>query len=216
MPRWSPGETVLMRNIARSDGSVTAATPMIAVRDDDVILALFVPSGTIAMDNYAVAPDSRVAAVGTLAPSRERNFVERRWQANMLRLHPPGAAFSVWLFFSPDGGVASWYGNLEAPYVRTPLGIDTRDHVLDVVADAKGSWRWKDEDEFARRLEIGIDTPEHQSAVRAAGLEFISRLERHASPFDMGWENWRAPPHWQPRPLPENWREDLGTGAALR
>jgi hypothetical protein len=216
MPRWSPGETVVVRNIARSDGSVTAATPMIVVRDDDVILALFVPLGTIAMDNYAVAPDKRVAAVGALPPSRERNYVQRRWQANMLRLHPPGAAFSVWLFFAPGGGVAAWYGNLEAPYVRTPFGIDTRDHALDVVADAKGRWHWKDEDEFARRLETGIDTPEHQSAVRAAGLEFISCLERRTSPFDMGWEDWRAPADWQPRLLPENWRVDLETGALLR
>ncbi|HXC53773.1 MAG TPA: DUF402 domain-containing protein [Rhizomicrobium sp.] len=216
MDRWSPGDTVVVRNIARSDDSVSMAMPAIAIRDDDRILALFIPAGTVAKDNYAVPDAQRVAAVETTPPSRHRPFVDRRWLAHTLRLHPPDTAFSVWLFFDDRGGVAAWYGNLEAPYRRTPIGIDTRDHALDVVADAAGRWRWKDEDEFARRGEAGIDTPQHQAAVRAAGREFISRLERRAPPFDMGWETWHAPPDWQPRTLPENWTDDFGTGALLR
>lgn len=216
MTRWSAGDTVVVRNIARSDGSVSMAMPTIAIRDDDEILALFIPAGTIAKDNYPVAEDQRAAAMGNLPPSRERRHAERRWHVATLRLHPPGQAFSVWLFRDTQGGVMSWYGNLEAPYRRTPIGIDVRDHALDVVADAQGRWRWKDEDEFARRLELGIDTPEHQAAVRAAGRAFIARLENRATPFDMGWENWRAPNDWRPRALPPGWADDFGTDALLR
>jgi hypothetical protein len=216
MTRWSPGDTVVVRNIARSDGSVSMAVPTIAIRDDEEILALLIPAGTIAKDNYVVPPSDRVAAVGALPPSAARSYADRRWQSHTLRLHPPGQAFSVWLFQDGQGGAMSWYGNLEAPYRRTSIGIDVRDHALDVVADAQGRWRWKDEDEFARRLERGIDTPEHQAAVRAAGREFIARLENRTAPFDMGWESWRAPDIWQPRALPPGWADDLGTHALLR
>lgn len=216
MRRFSSGDTVVVRNIARSDGGASMAVASIAIRDDDDILALYIPVGSVALDNYAVPDGERAAAVGTLPPSRARRHAERRWQTSILRLHLPGEAFSVWLFPDGQGGVASWYGNLEAPFVRTPIGIDIRDHALDVVADGKGRWRWKDEDEFARRLETGIDTVEHQAAVRAAGQSFIARLETRRAPFDMGWESWRAPADWLPRELPANWPDDFGTHALLR
>jgi hypothetical protein len=216
MKRWVRGETVVVRNIARSDGSVSAAMAAIAIRDDDEALALFVPVGTVAKDNYAVPAADRVAAVGTLGPSRARAFADRVWQMNTVRLYLPDVAFCVWLFFGTDDAFTGWYGNLEAPYQRTPIGVDTQDHALDVVADAKGRWRWKDEAEFARRLELGLDTPEHQAAVRAAGHDFIARLEQNRPPFNRGWQDWRAPADWTPRPLPDGWDADYGTHAPGR
>lgn len=216
MKRWSHGDTVVIRNIARSDGSVSAAMSAIAIADDDEALALYVPMGTVAKDNYFVPAEDRPAAVEAMRPSCERAFVERVWQLPTIRLYLPGEAFSVWLFFGKDGTFASWYGNLEAPYLRTPLGIDTRDHTLDVVADAKGRWTWKDEKEFARRLTAGIDSAEHQAAVRAAGHAFIARLEARAPPFNRGWQDWRAPDAWQPRALPPDWDADFGTHVQLR
>jgi hypothetical protein len=206
--RWARGETVVVRNIARSDGSVTAALATIAIADD-AALALYVPVGTIAKDNYVV-PD-RAAAVGIVPPSRQRPFVERVWQQATIRIYLPETAFSVWLFFGADGGFTSWYGNLEAPYRRTPIGIDAQDHALDVVADAKGRWAWKDEAEFARRLETGLDSAAHQAAVREAGRAFIARLERAEAPFNQGWQDWRAPQDWLPRPLPSGWDADFGS-----
>jgi hypothetical protein len=214
MKRWHHGETVVVRNIARSDGGVTAALATICIADDDEALALYVPVGTVAKDNYVVPEKDRVAAVGALAPSRARSFVERVWQVPTIRLYRPGEAYSVWLFFAANGAFASWYGNLEAPYQRTPIGVDAQDHALDVVADATGRWRWKDDAEFARRLELGLDSAEHQAAVRAAGREFIARLEAHAPPFNLGWQDWRAPADWTPRTLPEGWEADHGTHRA--
>lgn len=191
------------------------ALPTVVIRDSEDVLALYVPTGTIAKDNYAVSPEHRVEAVDRALPSRSRVHVDRRWEAPSIRLYLPGQSFSVWLFFTPQGDFISWYGNLEAPYLRTDFGIDTRDHALDVVADASGRWRWKDEAEFARRLTVGIDSPTHQTAVRAAGQEFISRFERGAAPFDGGWQFWRAPPEWLPRQLPPNWSADFGTHSKL-
>ena len=214
MKHWSQGETVVVRNIARSDGGVSAAMAAIAISDDDEALALYIPAGTVAKDNYVVEEAERVSAVGTLPPARERPFVERVWQVPTIRLYLPRTAFSVWLFFRKDGAFASWYGNLEAPYARTPIGIDTQDHALDIVADAQGRWSWKDEAEFARRLALGLDSPDHQAAVREAGRGFIARLEAGAPPFDGGWQSWRPPQEWQARPLPHDWQADFGTNRA--
>ena len=79
----------------------------------------------------------------------------------------------MWLFYGEGGKFTSCYGNFEIQVVRTELGIDTHDHALDIVVDAKSRWLWKDEAEFNRRRDIGIDSAEHQVAVRAAGWDLI-------------------------------------------
>ena len=92
---------------------------------------------------------------------------------------------------------------LKLPLSVQTSGLDTRDFALDVVATPDGQWRWKDEKEFQRRLELGIDSPEHQAKVRAAGTDFIDRFERMSWPFNAGWERWRPPDDWQLRHLPQ-------------
>lgn len=215
MNQWLKGDSVIVRYIARSDGSVAMALPTIVIQDNAEVLALYVPADAIAKDNYIVPPAQRVAAVGNMLPSRERRHIDRSWSTSSIRLYLPDQAFSVWLFFSEQGEFISWYGNLEAPFVRTRFGIDTRDHSLDVLAFPDGRWRWKDEEEFARRLALGIDSANHQATVWAAGREFISRFEHRAAPFNQGWEKWRAPAGWIAPVLPTDWDSDFGTHAAL-
>jgi len=159
--------------------------------------------------------EQRADAVHAIVPSRQRQYRELVCRNDSMRLYLPGRGYSVGLIFDENGGFMSWYGNLEAPFVRTALGIDTRDFALDVVATPDGRWRWKDEEEFARRLEVGIDSAAHQARVRAAGRDFIARFERSAWPFNAGWETWRPPAHWQSRSLPEKWAVDLGTHELL-
>ena len=214
MNSWNPGDTIIIRYIARSDGSVAMAIPAIVIHDGD-LLATYVPAGTRFMDNWVVPEAERETAVATTNPSSQRQHQERIWHTNTVRLYLPGKAFSVWLFFAESGQLSAWYGNLEAPFVHTPLGIDTRDHGLDIVASPDGTWRWKDEAEFAKRLELGLDTLAHQTAVRAAGEAFIHRLQQRSFPFDKSWQTWRPPDEWQPRQLPSNWNFDFGTHAAL-
>ena len=191
------------------------AIPVIVISDDD-LLATFVPVGTVFKDNWVVSEDERVTAVSNIKPSAQRQYQECIWHTNTIRLYLPGKAFSVWLFFTETWQPSAWYGNLEAPFVRTPLGIDTRDHGLDVVASPDGKWKWKDEAEFARRLELGIDSLVHQTAVRAAGEAFIQRFQRNDFPFNQGWNKWCPPADWQPRQLPSNWQVEFGTDSVLR
>lgn len=211
MVRFTSGQTVVVRNIAHSDGAVTSAIPMLAISDDACCLALYLPVGTASQDNYNITPDDRADAVGESPPSGQRAHVERRWPRPMIRLYLPDRAFSAHLFFDENWSFGGWYGNLEAPYQRTPIGIDSQDHALDVLADAQFRWRWKDEEEFARRLELGLDTTEHQAGVRRAGLEFIEALCCGTPPFDRDWPGWRPPPDWAPPRLPAHWSADYGT-----
>lgn len=185
MVRWKSGDTVVVRNIARSDGTVATAIPGIVIRDDQDLLAIFVPNATPFKNNWVVPPAQRVASVDHIVPSAQRQYRDLIWRNSTIRLYLPGCGFSVWLAFNEDGEFATWYGNLEAPFIRTRLGINTRDYALDIVADAEGRWQWKDEDEFSRRLEVGIDSAEHQARVRSSGWEFINCFQKpHGRNFD--------------------------------
>ena len=209
------GDTLIVRNIARSDGTVTTATPTIVVNDEPTILVLYIPKGTRYQNNYVISPEERAAAVDTMIPSAQRQYREKVSQNNSLRLYVPGYSYSIGLTFADDGRFMSWYGNLEAPYVVTPIGIDTRDYALDVVAYPDGRWQWKDEEEFVRRLAMGVDSPEHQARARAAGEDFVRRFEENEWPFNAGWPEWAVPTDWLPRGLPEKWYADFDTHAVL-
>ncbi|HID52885.1 MAG TPA: DUF402 domain-containing protein [Anaerolineae bacterium] len=211
MKYWNSGDTVVVRNIARSDGSVTTAIPTIVISDDQDLLAVYIPKGTPFKNNWVVLPDQRVASVQFIIPSAQRQHRDLVWWNDTIRLYLQGYAYSIWLNFDENGKFMSWYGNLEAPFARTRIGIDTRDFALDIIAKPDGQWRWKDEDEFNRRLEVGIDSSEHQAQVRAAGRDFIERFEYRDWPFNCGWENWQPPESWQIRDLPEDWTIDFGS-----
>jgi hypothetical protein len=214
MSRWTAGDTLVLRYIAR-DGAVAHAIPGRVIEDSERVLAFHVADGTTMQALPDIPPEERAAALETLPPVAERPLIERVWTSDSIRLHFRGESFAIWLLFGPDWKFNWWYGNLEAPLVETPIGIDTRDHALDVAARPDGRWWWKDEEEFARRLELGWDSAAHQQRVRAAGEEFVRRLEANEYPFQAGWDQWR-PDHADPPPtLPANWAEDFGTHETL-
>ncbi len=111
-----------------------------------------------------------------------------------------GASHSVYVTWRKDGELVGWYVNLEEPWRESPFGFDTTDHLLDVWIEPDRSWRWKDEDELAEAVEIGLFTPAKADAIRAEGERAIERIEAWSTPFDEGWETWRQGPDW---PLPE-------------
>jgi len=214
MPTWNAGDTLVLRYIAPDD-TVAQAFPTRVIEDSDRVLALHVPDGTIFKSGPAIPPEERAAALDELPPEAKRPKTDRAWSNDSIRLHFRAESFSVWLLFGPGWKFNWWYGNLETPYTETPIGIDTRDHALDVAARPDGRWWWKDEEEFARRLELGIDSAAHHARVRAAGEEFIRRFEAGEYPFQADWDQWRPSGHLAPPTLPESWDEDFGSHAHL-
>ena len=214
MATWDPGDTLVLRYIAHDD-TVAQAVPARVIEDSDQVLAVHVADGTMLKSLPDVPPEERAAVLDSLPPAAERPKLDRVWSNHSIRLHFPGEPFSIWLLFGPDWKFNWWYGNLEAPYVETPIGIDTRDHALDVAARPDGRWWWKDEEEFTRRLELGFDSADHQARVRAAGEEVIRRLEARDYPFQSDWEHWRPEHQDAPPSLPPTWDRDFGTPRLL-
>ena len=121
-------------------------------------------------------------------------------RSNVLRFMREGDAHTVELFWDEAWQFLGWYVNLQAPLVVRGDRFDTTDWALDVWVEPDGSWRWKDEDDFAQAQELGILSAAAAAEVRAEGERVIA--ER---PWPTGWENWRQPPEWEPLPLPEDW-----------
>lgn len=142
------------------------------------------PGGAPAIEEYAAAPLQR------------RTWVDR----DVLILHPPGAAHSVWWFFR-EGAFLGWYVNLEAVLARHPGGIDVVDHHLDIVVDPDRTWRWKDEADFEACIDRpGFWTTAEAAQIRAEGSRVAARAEAGVFPFDGTWRDFRPDPAW---PLPQ-------------
>ena len=130
---------------------------------------------------------------------------EARWYGGRLMIAEAGASHSVYVTWGKAGELVGWYVNLEEPWRESPFGFDTTDHLLDVWIEPDRSWRWKDEDELAEAVEIGLFTPAKADAIRAEGERAIERIEAWSTPFDEGWETWRPDPDWPLLELPNDW-----------
>lgn len=140
-------------------------------------------------------------------PATAWSLEDAVWErARWLQLLEPGAAHAIHLWWlAPDWRFAGWYVNLQEPFRRTEFGLDYMDHMLDIVIDPDLSWRWKDEDEIAEAVSIGLVTQDWADAVRREGEHVIERLEAQQPPFCDGWESWEPDPSWPTPELPNGW-----------
>jgi hypothetical protein len=121
-------------------------------------------------------------------------------QTHVLRFERPGARHSVEVYWKLDWEHWSWYVNLQSAVVVTGRFVDTTDEALDIVAKPDGSWHWKDEDELAEGVELGIWTEREAAEIRAEGERVLAQ-----PPWPTGWEDWRPPDEWGPLGLPRDW-----------
>lgn len=175
--------------------------PATVVQDRDDLLALWIPEGT-KYKNWRMLP-----AADPSAPP-ERTLVDEHWRRDTLRLMFPGRRHSIWLSWESarDGhGFHGYYGNLEEDFRRTPLGVDTNDHCLDIVVSPSMEWEWKDSEELDRRCETGMYTTRFAQDVRAEAARVIEVLEARDHPFDGSWEGWRPDAAWGTPLIPDGW-----------
>jgi uncharacterized protein len=190
-----PGEPALLRSVY--GGRVRWAIPHLVVDETPELAALYVPPGT---------RGRRPRRPFIEDPSQLRtlrwNHVEHVWHgSHALRLLRPGAAHCLYLFWAEtDWAFEGWYVNLQAPFRRTPISFDTRDHALDIVVEPDGGWRWKDEDHLELATSLGAFTAAEAAEIRAEGERVIAEW-----PFPTGWEDWRPEPAWPTPNLPDGW-----------
>jgi predicted RNA-binding protein associated with RNAse of E/G family len=197
--RWSPGDVVVLREIA--DGRIWSARPAVVVRDAPHVRAFFTPAGI----TIRLATDDRGNEVRVPAgPWTLRPRPVTQWQT--LSFAWPDERYAVLAMWDHDWAFRRWYVNVEDPLRPTALGFDTTELLLDVVIEPDlASWTWKDEDEVARAVELGILSPDGVSRLRDAAEAGRRRVMDRRPPFDRDWRAWRPDPNWPTPELPAGW-----------
>jgi hypothetical protein len=227
---WSAGDAVTLRQVGhrhptiRNQPGLLVAFPHFVVEDTDDLLALWIPAGT----------ERRFVDLA----DRSRRVPNDLWRLNTLRLMFPGKAYDIQLYWSADVSKLTtdaprhdlrawelgargeheflgWYVNLQAPYVRTPIGFDTTDNSLDVVVDRDYSWRWKDEHLTQHWEDMGVYTREDTESFYAAGREAIALVEQRRFPFDGSYLDWDPPTGWGLPQLAPDWDRVPGYDVTL-
>ncbi len=205
MRRFAPGESVVWRSVDRDARVVTTVWPWTVVQDDDDAVVLYLPVGTVG-----------VGRTGRRGGPRDRmllewdgGYAEKSWHTSeVIRLYGEGDPFSIWIARDPVTLSVAWrYVNLEAPWVRTALGFDSKDHWLDLYDEDDGVWRWKDEDEMEWLVRQGRVDEAFVRRVRADGEEAVRRIVTGQTLLGEWWSDWRPQPAWRTPTLPPRWRE---------
>jgi uncharacterized protein len=191
---WAPGERVTIRHV--HDGEVTYANAALVVEDRPTRLVLYMPFGS----------DMRVTHFDWATGRRDGPHPQRRHTTDALAIFTPGDAHSVTAMYHGGGGpFICWYVDMLEPFHRVPGGIVTSDQQLDIVAGPDLRWRWKDEDQVARSVELGRYTEAQARAIRREGERVIGVIERGGRPFSEPWPQWKPDPDWPIPELPDDW-----------
>lgn len=183
-----------MRHVAH--GRAVAAFPSVVVERTAATLVACVTPGT-----RIVYPKGRDAN-GNLIPFEQWGAELRSWVGPLgLELTAFGRRHSIRHFRREDGSFRGWYVNLQAPLTEARLGFDTTDWQLDLwIPVDSDEAQWKDEDDLAMAVELGIMTEEEGRLAREEAHRVLEEW-----PFPTGWEDWRPDPGWPLPSLPEGW-----------
>jgi hypothetical protein len=205
------GDSVVLRSVntfgARGDAVAFAVAGRVIVDNDDlVVVASPVGSAVRRRAGIGSGPNGRLV----LPEDWDGSYVEGRWLgAPVVRVHQRGSPWSVWRWHDGSDWLPDWYVNLELPWTRTPLGFDSQDWTLDVVAstDADGGWsvRYKDEDELAFYAARGHWPEAMRSIIERAGEDATAIAQARSFPFNADWAQWKPDPAWPAPELPAEW-----------
>ena len=208
MKHWTTGDEIVLRY--RRNQPVDVIFPVRVIEDASERVSLFLSEGAI----FKGQATKDGHPLGREIPFLERERLmqgvcDKTWTGNhSLMVQQPEESYAVWLFWNAfDWSFAGYYVNLQAPLVRTTVGFDTADHLLDIVVAPDLTWEWKDEDEFAEARAAGILSPDVCEAAIAASERAIVDITTKHWPFDGSLIDWRPDPNWPIPLLPNNWNE---------
>jgi hypothetical protein len=210
--RFREGQTIVRRGM-HPDGRFGAVQCGRVVADDERGLRLWIDIGSATMRRTALDGSPTRALPIRAELTTPTMMSPSIWGPyRTLMLMPPGAAYSVWWFWTAEGAFHGWYVNLEEPVVRWAGGIDVRDQTLDVLVAADRTWRWKDSDEFAGQTGDPLFWDDAEAAaIRAEGERLIAAAERGVFPFDGTWCDFRPGDSWVPTAMPYWWDVPRGS-----
>ena len=195
---FHPGDHILLREVWR--GRVWTARPNIVVEDSSDIIAHYIPRGSRGKRPlHAEGMPKRI-------PAGDWTLGDEHWTNDGLRISLPGERFSILPIHDEQRRLRFWYLNIETPLRRTGLGFDYMDQTLDIIVSPDLSkWRWKDEGELARAVDLGLFTSLEANDIRSAGEHALTLFLARRPPFDRDWDQWRPPADWTVPALPDGW-----------
>jgi hypothetical protein len=214
LPPHAPGTDVVQRSVRdfpESGAAVGFAVGGTVLHDsEDLIVMMTVPgSGMAGRRGPGSGPNGRLIAPGDW----DGSYDVTAWDGDaVVRVHRPGEPWSIWRWHDGSDWTRGWYGNLEAPWRRTPIGYDMQDWALDVVAEgdpATDDWHvaMKDEDELEWFVGTGTATREIAERITAVGREVRGIFERREGAVGADWGAFVPPAGARPVPLPDGWQQ---------
>jgi len=208
MKHWHTGDEIVLRY--RRNQPADVIFPVRVIEDRPECLQVFLVDGTV----YKGQATRDGRPLGREIPFLERERLiqgvcDKTWFGNhVLMLQQPEAAFAVWLFWDAANlAFVGYYVNLQAPLVRTAVGFDTADLLLDIVVAPDLTWHWKDRDEFDEALEHGLIGDGTAAMAQEAAVQAIADIASCVWPFDGFLVDWRPDRNWPIPMMPANWNE---------
>ncbi|TYB39972.1 DUF402 domain-containing protein [Micromonospora sp. AP08] len=201
---FRPGQAIVRRY--RKRDVVTWVQAAMVVADNDDGLLLWEPCGApLVLYRDSAGRSLKDAPIDELVGA---SYIHTSFQHySALMLHPAGASYSVWWMFAGER-FAGWYVNLEAPFERHAIGIDTTDHALDLEIDPQRHVSWKDEAEFVARTGHPWYWDAAEAAtIRATAQRIAALAAAGAYPFDGTHCDFRPDPAWTMPELPDGWNQ---------
>lgn len=169
---------------------VSGAVPCQLVGEADGVVVLYQPPGTQWM-----------RAVGERGGPNGRSMVVDGWSGRhesvewtgdgVVRVHRAGDPWSTWRWVDANGSWSDYlYVNVERPWRKIPIGFESSDWILDIVATTFGTWTFKDEDELEWAAQSGKYSDAQVGTIREVAASVVESIEARSWPFNADWNQW--------------------------
>jgi hypothetical protein len=198
--RWAPGDAVVRREVWQ--GRPWLGNTLRVVEDDGDLLVLYQPEGS---PFGFGAGDDWPTTTGLHPYAGKTAWVGE----GPLGLHRAGDPYAVWAYWAgPERTFLGWYVNIQMPYRRTAIGIDSLDLELDLLVSPTYEVTLKDEAHVDQSGALGRYSMGTAARIHEVGAEVRAAIEAGGGWWDERWSEWVPPPDLrQPPSLPEGWAD---------